>query len=70
MNPDTFEDRATLVGAEIARIEGRPLNAQELYEKAIRKAHKCGFVHNQAIANEIAGRFYAERGYERSRRRI
>jgi PAS domain S-box-containing protein len=65
VNPETFEDRAALVGAEIARIEGRVLNAQELYDKAIRAAHKYGFVHNQAIANEIAGRFYAERGYEK-----
>jgi PAS domain S-box-containing protein len=64
-NPETFEDRAALVGAEIARIEGRVLDAQELYDKAIREAHKYGFVHNQAIANEIAGRFYAERGYEK-----
>src|SRR3954454_17845610 len=65
VNPETFEDRAALVGAEIARIEGRLLNAQELYDKAIREAHKYGFVHNQAIANEIAGRFYGERGYEK-----
>ncbi len=65
LDPETFEDRAALVGAEIARIEGRLLNAQELYDKAIREAHKYGFVHNQAIANEIAGRFYAERGYEK-----
>jgi PAS domain S-box-containing protein len=65
VNPETFEDRVALVGAEIARIEGRVLNAQELYDKAIREAHKYGFVHNQAIANEIAGRFYAERGYEK-----
>ena len=65
VNPETFEDRAALVAAEIARIEGRVLNAQELYDKAIREAHKYGFVHNQAIANEIAGRFYAERGYEK-----
>jgi PAS domain S-box-containing protein len=65
VNPETYEDRAALVGAEIARIEGRVLNAQELYDRAIRQAHKYGFVHNQAIANEIAGRFYAERGYEK-----
>lgn len=65
VNPETFEDRAALVGAEIARMEGRVLNAQELYEKAIREARKYGFVHIQAIANEIAGRFYAERGYEK-----
>lgn len=65
VNPETFENRGALVGAEIARIEGRVLNAQELYDKAIREAHKHGFVHNQAIANEIAGRFYAERGHEK-----
>lgn len=62
VNPETFADRAALLGAEIARIEGRLQNAQELYDKAIRDAHKFGFVHNQAIANEIAGRFYAARG--------
>jgi len=65
VNPETFEDRTALIGAEIARIEGRVLNAQELYDKAIREAHKHGFVHNQAIANEIAGRFYAERAHEK-----
>ncbi|WP_147155753.1 ATP-binding protein, partial [Reyranella soli] len=65
VNPETFEDRAALVGAEIARIEGRLVNAQELYDKAIREARKCGFVQNQAIANETAGRFYAEHGYEK-----
>ena len=43
VNPETFEDRAALVGAEIARIEGRVLDAQELYEKAVRSAHANGF---------------------------
>ena len=38
----TFENRAALVGAEIARIEGRMLDAQELYERAIRSAHANG----------------------------
>ena len=33
--PQNFEDRATLVGAEIARIEERPLDAMDLYERAI-----------------------------------
>jgi len=65
VNPETFEDRAALVGAEIARIEGRVLDAQELYEKAIRSARKNGFVHNEAVANELAGCFYAARGFEK-----
>ena len=54
-NPVTFENRAAIVGAEIARIEGRVLDAQDLYEKAVRSAHTNGFVHNEAIANERAG---------------
>ena len=64
-SPQTFENRAALVAAEIARIEGRILDAQDLYEKAIRSAHVHGFVHNEAFANELAGLFYAARGYEK-----
>jgi PAS domain S-box-containing protein len=63
--PENFENRAALVGAEIARIEGRPLDAEQLYEQAIRSAHANGFVHNGALANELAARFYAARGFEK-----
>jgi PAS domain S-box-containing protein len=41
------------------------LEAQDLYEKAVRSAHTQGFVHNEAIANERAGCFYATRGFNR-----
>ena len=60
--PDNFENRAALVGAEIARIEGRELDAMRLYEKAIRSARDHGFVHNEAVAHEAAARFYHARG--------
>jgi PAS domain S-box-containing protein len=63
-NPVTFENRAAIIGAEIARIEDRVLDAQDLYEKALRSAHIHGFVHIEAIANERAGYFYATRGFE------
>jgi PAS domain S-box-containing protein len=62
--PENFENRAALVGAEIARIEGRILDAERLYEQAIRSARANGFVHNEALANELAGRFYGARGFE------
>src|SRR5207247_880889 len=62
--PENFETRAALVGAEIARIEGRALDAERLYEQAIRSAHVNGFVHHEALANELAARFYAARGFE------
>jgi PAS domain S-box-containing protein len=62
--PENFENRAALVGAEIARIKGRDLDAERLYEEAIRSARANGFVHNEAIAYEVAARFYAGRGFE------
>jgi predicted ATPase len=62
--PENFANRAALVGAEIARIEGRELDAERLYEQATRLAHEHGFIQNEAIANELAARFYAARGFE------
>jgi PAS domain S-box-containing protein len=62
--PENFENRALLVAAEIARIEGRELDAERLYEGAIRSARKNGFVHNEALASELAARFYSARGLE------
>ena len=56
--PRTSSTRAALVSAEIARIEGRDLDAERLYEQAIRSAHENGFVHHEALAYELAGRFY------------
>jgi PAS domain S-box-containing protein len=63
--PENFENRAALVGAEIARIEGRLLDAEQLYEKAIRSAHANGFVQIEGLAYEVAARFYAARGFNK-----
>ena len=46
--PENFENRVALVGAEIARVEGRELDAQRLYENAIHSARTNGFVHGEA----------------------
>jgi PAS domain S-box-containing protein len=62
--PENFENRAALVSAEIARVEGRELEAQRLYEEAIRSARKHGFVQNEGVAHEVAARFYLARGFE------
>jgi PAS domain S-box-containing protein len=63
--PENFGNRAALVGAEIARLEGRELDAERLYEQAIRSAGDNGFVHQEALANELAARFYAARGFDK-----
>jgi PAS domain S-box-containing protein len=61
--PENFENRVALVGAEIARIEGRDVDAMRLYEQAIHSARANGFVHNEALAYERASAFYAARGF-------
>ncbi|MBV8275966.1 MAG: AAA family ATPase, partial [Verrucomicrobia bacterium] len=63
--PENFATRAALVGAEIARIEGRDQDAMRLYEQAIESARVNGFVNNEAVANEVAARFYAARGFKK-----
>jgi PAS domain S-box-containing protein len=63
--PENFENRAALVAAEIARAEARDPDAMRLYEQAIRSARENGFIHNEALGNELAARFYAARGYDR-----
>ena len=63
--PDNFEARATLVGAEIARLEGRERDAERLYEAAVTSARENELIHDEALANELAARFYAARSLDR-----
>jgi PAS domain S-box-containing protein len=60
---ENFESRAALVGAEIARIDGRAADAMDLYEQAIRSARANGFVYGEALAYELAADFYLARGF-------
>jgi predicted ATPase/signal transduction histidine kinase/GAF domain-containing protein len=62
--PENFENQAALIGAEVARIEGRELEAERLYERAIHSARTNGFLNNEALANELAARFHGSRGLE------
>jgi hypothetical protein len=43
------QSRAELVNAEIARVEGRELEAERLYEAAIQSARENEFVQNEAL---------------------
>jgi PAS domain S-box-containing protein len=62
--PENFTNRVSLVAAEIARLEGRALDAMHFYEQAVQAAREHGFVQNEGLAYEISARFYAARGYE------
>lgn len=60
--PESFAHRATLLGAERARIEGREADAMGLYERAIDAAREQGYVQTEGMASELAARFHGQRG--------
>jgi PAS domain S-box-containing protein len=60
--PENFTTRHALLSAELARIEGRSIEAEHLYEEAIVAAREQKFIHYEALASELASRFYRERG--------
>jgi PAS domain S-box-containing protein len=61
--PENFASKSALVSAEVARIAGDDDEAMRLYERAIRAAAENGLVHNEAIAYELASRFWRARGF-------
>ena len=60
--PENARHQQMLVAAEVARIEGRPSEAIDAYEQAIKLAREHGFPHHEALANELYGKFFLERG--------
>ncbi len=51
-----------LVEAEKARVLGQVVEAEELYERAISGACENEFIQEEALAYELAAKFYLERG--------
>jgi hypothetical protein len=59
-----FRHKYALVSAEIARLNGRELDAMRQYEDAIRLAREHGFLQDEALAYELATRFCAATSFE------
>lgn len=64
-SPSTFAHKRDLVVAEIARLSGDILTAEVAYEQAIEGAALGEFLHEEALAWELAGDFYRGRGRTR-----
>jgi predicted ATPase/signal transduction histidine kinase/tRNA A-37 threonylcarbamoyl transferase component Bud32 len=56
--PANYQHKADLVAAEIARVTQQPLEAMELYDRAIEGAKANGYVQEEALAYELAAEFY------------
>ena len=54
--------RVALIDAERARVVGDIVTAIDRYDDAIELARTNGFVQHEALANELAGRFFTNRG--------
>ena len=59
-----------LVEAELARLQGRPKLAARAYRAAVARARKNGYIHEEAFAAELTGRFYMERKQPRRARKF
>jgi len=60
--PANFRGRVALVVAERARIAGRQLEAMRAFDDAIQAAVDGRRLHDEALASEIAARFYRDAG--------
>ncbi|MBD2494248.1 AAA family ATPase [Nostoc sp. FACHB-280] len=63
---ENFLHKYLLVEAERSRIAEKYLVAQELYEQAITEAQTNGYLQEEALANELAAKFYLNWGKEKA----
>lgn len=54
-----------LVEAELHRILGQKLEAMEMYDRAISGAKENGYIQEEALANELAAKFYLDWGKDK-----
>ena len=63
--PMNHQHKVDLVAAEKCRILGQKAEAIELYDRAISGAKENGFIQEEALANELAAKFYLDWGKEK-----
>ena len=63
--PENFLHQYLLVEAEMARLAGKELEAMELYDRAIASAKDNEFTQIEALANELAAKFWLGKGQEK-----
>ncbi|WDD36659.1 AAA family ATPase (plasmid) [Nostoc sp. UHCC 0926] len=63
--PMNYLHKYHLVQAETARVLGQLLEAEEFYEQAIQGAKENEYIQEEALAYELAAKFYLARGREK-----
>ncbi|MHC4269755.1 MAG: GAF domain-containing protein, partial [Planctomycetota bacterium] len=62
--PFNLNNKYELVEAELFHAKGNQWDAFRMYEQAIKHAEENGFIHEEAIANELAGDFCLRQGMQ------
>lgn len=62
--PENFLHKYLLVAAEMLHISDQGYEAVDLYDQAIESARENEFIQNEALANELAAKFWLKRGKE------
>ena len=60
--PTNYLHKFYLIQAEQYRIQGCYIEAMDFYDRAIAKAKEHQYINEEAIANELAGKFYLDWG--------
>lgn len=63
--PMNYEHMYCIIEAELARLLGNNNKAELLYDKTIELTKQYGFIHEEALANELAAVYYLEQENER-----
>jgi len=64
-SPSNCSHKYHLVEAEIARIMGEEVKARKHYDDAVKLAHENKFLHEEALALELAGKFWLDLNEEK-----
>ena len=63
--PNNYGHKFDLVAAEMNQVLGNKLEAMELYDQAISGAREHGYPQEEALANELAAKFYLDWGRDK-----
>ncbi|MBF2063617.1 MAG: AAA family ATPase [Calothrix sp. C42_A2020_038] len=63
--PENYLHKLYLVEAEYCRVLGKYYEAIELYDRAVAGAKENSYIQEEALANELAAKFYLEWGKEK-----
>jgi len=61
-SPENHEHRYLIIEALLSQWSNEPLETMRLYDEAIEKATENKFIQDEALANELAARFFLNRG--------